>query len=198
MHPALLAVNREARAETLKSYAIIFTPHGFPPASNNERDTIRQTHAGSGHGISPVHFQEPPFATLRDTDPSKLMIRSAVLRALRHHATVQYLYSWAEFDKVIILLSPTSNPKLPDSQTGEPCSQESLLSRKRGGIDAQVQESFLKVLGRQRCQSAFESGDVTGKSGHLGIPIVKVSQWMVAKDKTDSFCVHLTPLRLRK
>ena len=197
-HPTLLAVNHESRTETLKSYPMIHTPHGYPLAFNNDRDIIRQTHVKWGGGIRPTYFQEPNFTTSKETNPSKLTVKSvaiseSALRALRHHTTVHYLKNWASFDEVIIILSPFSSLNWPQSQTGE--KMRTLLpgvpiKQEEGWGDAEVQEGFLRVLEKTRCKS-------TSLRRGAGIPIVKIAQWMIEEER-DPFCVPLTPLSLRK
>ena len=111
-HPTLLAVNREARYETLKSYAMIHGEGGFWLAFNSRRDVIRNRITDWEH-----HLLRP--CLLYDTDGLEtLCVSNRSLRIRRIAVDERIVESMGkrhggleervDLEEIFIVLSPSA------------------------------------------------------------------------------------------
>lgn len=207
-HPSLLAVNREARHETLKSYAIIHGKEGFSLAFNSRRDIIRDRITDCwGRTLLPWLFEDLPELERLIVSNRSLRIRSIAI----DEYTVQSmgkrrsgLQDWVDLDEIFIVLSPSSGlqfPHDPFTTMNEirVLKPEVKVEPKQGWGNTDVLNTFMRGLKNARRASAPMYGPVFDKEGHFRIPTVSVVQWSwLDPRRRDPFCVPITPLSLRK
>ena len=200
-HPTILAVNRESRNEALNFYIMIHGPNNYCLAFDNDRDTIYSMTPPSEwiHGdLSLKLFEDPMFECLaigrgqdavfhNDVRIKSLAVNEADLK--NSGMARQYL----ELDELIIVLP--SSLGFRRSDIGGGAQVPSLILRGPPHLErGEAQQKILREV--EKCVRRELEEENKGKE--IKLPVIKVVRWGTLRTEEDFFCVHVTPLSLRK
>jgi hypothetical protein len=180
---------------------MIYGPHKFCLAFDNERDTIYALTLASErvhYNLSIKLFEDPRFDCLaegrglhalphRDVRIKSLAVNEADLK--NSGMARQYL----ELDELFIVLSSTLGFRRSDiggSAQVPPLILGALPHPEIG----EAQQNFVRAM--EKCARELKREGSKGGQGKM--PVVKVVPWGTLRTEEDFFCVPLTPLSLKK
>jgi hypothetical protein len=187
-HPTLLAVNREARHETLKAYKVVRWDTGMIFAFDNSKDMVVDDSRDCGE------LAYDPWGM----DVKRIAVQENSLLKWRSEDRWE---AWVDAQEIFVVLTPGSGVYW--YQTAELVGEERVLEP---GVQIEECEGWGNMMGLSLFMEALESarrrlvpecGPVRDENGRLNVPVVKVVQWSWSQRSCDPFCVSLTPLSLK-